>query len=349
MLNQPVPFATARFQALAFRIVPLLAFAGGALACLALGSAWSAAAGPWPWLVSLVFVGLPHGAADLAVTRRVGGDTRAILPLSVSYLVLMAVASGAFAVAPVPVLVAFVALSGWHFGAAHADTQSPPPPRRAGMLTLSALARGAPVLGIPLVMQPEASAGVAATVAALAGGDPGFDPAVVRAIGMVLVALGATSLVAEVLCTRGEPGAPARVRATLVDLVIIGLFEAVADPLFAVGCYFLGWHAWRQMPLLATALGCRPVDGPRALGAALLRIHAAALPLLVPTWAMIAAAWCWLPAANLPRDARGLAALSLAVYVVVTPSHDLLMDWWRWRRGRLAASISLSRAWRPGR
>ena len=116
-----------------------------------------------------------------------------------------------------------------------------------------------------------------------------------------------------------------------MDLAAIGLLEATTDPLFAVGCYFLGWHAWRQMRLLAPALGCGPITGAQSLLAALGRIHAAALPLLVPTWAAMAAAWWWLPATHVSRDARGLAILSLAVYVVVTPSHDLLMDWWRSR------------------
>lgn len=338
MLEPPRASATARFDALAFRVVPLLAFAGAASACLAFGPAWSAAAAPWPWLSSLVFVGLPHGAADLAVTRRVGGDTAAVASLCAGYLVLMAVASGAFAIAPLPVLMVFVALSGWHFGAAHADTQSPPPVRRPRALALAALARGAPVLGIPLAVQPEASAEVAAAVAALAGGDPRYDPAVVRATGIVLVVLGAAGLAAEALRSRGDPGAPGRLRATVEDLAVIGLLESVADPLFAVGCYFLGWHAWRQMRLLAPALGCGAIDGPRSLGTALVRIHAAALPLLVPTWAVVAAAWWWLPGANLPRDPRGLAILSLAVYVVVTPSHDLLMDWWRGRRAGGAAT-----------
>lgn len=323
--------AVARFDALAFRIVPLVAFVAATVAGLALGPAWSVAAAPWPWLVSLVIVGLPHGAADFAVTRRMCGGPAAVAALFAAYVALMAIVGGAFALVPLPVLVAFVALSGWHFGAAHADAQSPPLMRRPGALALAAVARGAPVLGVPLVAWPEASAGIAAAVAALAGAAPAVEPQAVRVTGLVLVALGVAALAVEAWRTRLDPGGPARSGATLVDLAVIGLLEATTDPLFAVGCYFLGWHAWRQMRLLAPALGCGPIGDARSLLAALGRIHAAALPLLVPTWAAIAAAWWCLPATNVSRDPRGLAILSLAVYIVVTPSHDLLMDWWRSR------------------
>lgn len=326
--------AGARFDAIAFRLVPLAAFAAAGAAGLMLGPAWSRAAAPWPWLASLMVVGLPHGAADFAVTRRMCGGPAAVAALFAAYVALMAIVGGGFALAPLPVLVAFVALSGWHFGAAHADAQSPPLVRRPGALALAALARGAPVLGMPLVAWPEASAAVAAAVVALAGAAPTIAPEAVRSIGLALVALGVAALALEAWRTRRDPGGPARSLATVADLGVIGLLEATTDPLFAVGCYFLGWHAWRQMRLLAPALGCAPVVDPRSLLAALGRIHVAALPLLVPTWAAVAAAWWCLPAAHVAHDARGLAILSLAVYVVVTPSHDLLMDWWRCRGGK---------------
>lgn len=322
-----------RFEVLAFRTAPLAVFAGLAVAGVVAGPTWSARVAAWPWILSLVLVGLPHGAADLAVARRLCTGPGAVAALFVAYIGVMALAGFAFAVMPLPVLLAFVALSGWHFGAAHADAQSPPIEHRPGSLALGALARGAPVLGMPLAAWPEASARVAATVAALAGASPTIDPATVRTIGTALVVAGIVCLAIEAWRTRRDPGGPARSRATLVDLAVICGLEATTDPLFAIGCYFLGWHAWRQMRLLAPAVAGGPVDGPGSLATALGRIHLAALPLLVPTLAALAAAWWWLPAANLPRSPCGLAILSLAVYVVVTPSHDLLMGGWRSRGG----------------
>ena len=77
-----------------------------------------------PWLVSLVAVGLPHGAADWAVSRRAWGA--ATLRIGAAYLACMTAVLGLFIAFPTPMVTAFAALSVWHFGMAHADGQEPP-------------------------------------------------------------------------------------------------------------------------------------------------------------------------------------------------------------------------------
>ena len=132
------------------------------------------------------------------------------------------------------------------------------------------------------------------------------------------------------------------------SLAAIALLGATTDPLFSVGLYFLCWHAWRHLWLLAPLVAAvRPTD-PAALGRAIVRLHLAALPLLLPTWAALLGAWWWLSPHHSPRD---LAILSLAVYLVVTPSHDLLIDLLRARsaagRGRAAAETTRLEATLP--
>ena len=118
-----------------------------------------------------------------------------------------------------------------------------------------------------------------------------------------------------------------------------GLLGATADPLFSVGLYFLCWHAWREMrPLTAVlanpagdATADRRVESspPAGVGGflrAVAAVHVAALPLLIPTWAALGAAW-WLLSPD--HSARDLAVLSLAVYLVVTPSHEALVTFLR--------------------
>jgi Brp/Blh family beta-carotene 15,15'-monooxygenase len=312
------------FAELVFGQVPLAAAVAAVAASIALGPAWSARAGPWPWVVALVAVGLPHGAADLAVSRRFLGRAGTIAGFAV-YAVVVAAVAAVFAAAPVVTIVIFLALSVWHFGAAHADGQSPAT-ARPGSLALGALARGGPVLGVPLAVHPEASAAVARDLAALVGRHLDASVATVRGIGIFLLAIGIAALAVEAWRTRRDPGGPRRVATTAADLTPFVLLGAVADPLFSVGVYFLGWHAWRQMRPLAAALDLGPIRDCRSLGRALVRIHVAALPLLVPTWAVVAAVWWLVPDARSPR---GLALVSLAVYVAVTPSHDLLIDWLR--------------------
>jgi hypothetical protein len=143
--------------------------------------------------------------------------------------------------------------------------------------------------------------------------------------------------VVETVAARHVPSALRRSADTAIDLLVIGLLGASASPLFTVGIYFLAWHSWRHMRTLAPVVaGVRPAD-PRSLGRALFRIHVAALPLLVPTWGVLLACW-W--AVSPGHTLHDLAILSLAVYLVVTPSHDLLIDL---LRSRTATDSSASR------
>lgn len=316
------------FRTIGFRLAPLGVMLAAAAAGWLGGPGWSQRLAPLPWLVSLVVVGLPHGAADLAVTRRVGrGSAARVFSIYIACMVAVFVL---FMAAPVPLVVLFAALSVWHFGMGHADGQSPPVGPGLFAQIRGAVARGAPVLGVPLAVWPAATAAVVIRLVDLVGSprqaeraDAVFAPEGIRNVGIGLVALAVIMLAAEAWATRRAPGALRRSLATAVDISVLGMLGAATDPLFAVGLSFLVWHAWRHIWLLAPLVtAVEPHDGP-TLWRALVRLHAAALPLLVPTWAVIFAAWWWLAPTHSARD---LAILSLAVYLVVTPSHDLLID-----------------------
>ena len=53
-------------------------------------------------------------------------------------------------------------------------------------------------------------------------------------------------------------------------------------------------------------------------------VHKAAIPLLLPTWILLGVTWWSLSGAT---DLRNLALLSLLVYLVVTPAHEVLYEW----------------------
>jgi Brp/Blh family beta-carotene 15,15'-monooxygenase len=316
------------FHTIGFRLVPLGVMLAAAIAGWMGGPGWSERVAPLPWLVSLIVVGLPHGAADLAVTRRLGrGSATRMFSI---YLACMVAVFALFMAAPVPLIMLFAALSVWHFGMGHADGQAPPVGSGLPAQMRAALARGAPVLGVPLAVWPAETAAVVIRLVALVGSanqadraQASFTPDAIRAVGIGLVALGAVMLAAEAWATRRTPGALRRSLDTAVDVGVLSLLGATTDPLFAVGLSFLVWHAWRHLWLLAPLVtAVEPHDRP-TLWRALLRLHVAALPLLVPTWGVILAAWWWLAPTHSARD---LAILSLAVYLVVTPSHDLLID-----------------------
>jgi Brp/Blh family beta-carotene 15,15'-monooxygenase len=336
-VNPRSPPNEAAFNESVFRLAPLAVMLAASLIALVAGWSWTAAAAAIPWALSLVIVGLPHGAADLAVTRRLCGGASTVRVFAI-YFAGMAAVFGLFVLAPAPLIAVFVGLSVWHFGMAHADGQSPPFPARLGRRLAAALGRGAMVVGVPMAIWPEATTAVATRLLELVASQAppgriagGFDPAAIRVAGLLLLAAAACALAVEAFAARKTAGGLRRTAATLVDLAVIGLLGTTTAPLFSTGVYFLVWHSWRHMRLLAPLVaGTRPAD-PAALASALGAIHLAALPLLLPTWGAILAGWWFLSPHHSLTD---LAILSLAVYLVVTPSHDVLIDF---LRGRIAA------------
>ena len=327
---EPAQPSAVGFERFAFRTLPLACLLLLSLAAIIGGSGWTSRWAALPWIVSLVFVGLPHGAADLAVTRRLCGRASTVRIFAI-YVACMAAVLAAFLLAPGLLVVLFTGLSIWHFGLAHADGQSPSIDRRWDAQATAAIGRGAAVLGVPLAAWPVETAAVAADLLHMARSaglsavatPARFDPSMIRTTGFGLLAAAAAAVAVEAVAGRRVPAARRRSADTLVDLLVIGLLGALASPLFAVGAYFLVWHSWRHMRSLAPVVaGVQPADAP-SLRLALFRIHLAALPLLVPTWGALLACWWVVSPGHTLHD---LAILSLAVYLVVTPSHDLLID-----------------------
>ena len=316
----------------AFRLLPLVVMLVLAVTGWLWGDEWSTRYAAWPWVVSLVCVGLPHGAADLAVARRRMTGRQVVVAAS-GYLALLVLSLLAFIAAPAIVLPAFVLLSAWHFG-----------------LPLGGLA-----VGVPLVVWPDVTAGVASEVAAVVGAQSQFASTDVRGLGLAIVAVSLVVLIRNVIQAARHSSGRA-VAAKLLDAVVITLLALTTNPLFSVGVFFLCWHAWREMPHVASDIAgststreargsvqARGAFGPSLRGPPrrdlyrprsrrdtrcpadlpliLARVHLAALPLLVPTWLALAAAWWLLPEPHVEHSLRGLAILSLAAYVVVTPPH----------------------------
>jgi Brp/Blh family beta-carotene 15,15'-monooxygenase len=317
---RPSPSAerSARFADCVFRRLPLLCLAVAAAVAAVVGPGWSERISPLPWIVSLAVCGLPHGAADFAVSR---GHWRGwpLVTLWLAYAGSMIAVAACFAVAPAFALAAFGCLSVWHFGLAHADTGPPPPAGRV----VAAVARGCPVLAAPLWLWPAATAGVAGDLVSLVvSAGPEFPPDRLRVMGASLGLAGLGGLIVEGLADR-LVGGRAGLRNLLVEVGVITALGALTHPLFSVGLYFLVWHGWRQMgPLACDVTGVAP-ESPGALAAAVGRVHAAALPLLVPAWVAIGVAWWAWSRSHSPYD---LAILSIGGYLVVTPAHELLGD-----------------------
>lgn len=321
---QPATDPNTRLDDVAFRVLPLAAMAAVAALAAASGPGWTERLAPLPWLVSMVCVGLPHGAADFA-TSRLAWRGWSLAAVWFAYVSMMAAVAVALAALPRAAIVMFALVSCWHFGAAHLDATRRsfvPRPR-----TVAVVARGCAVLAMPLAAWPEATVHVATELVALVINAPAastlFRPDAVRWAGLWFAALTLTTTAVEGIASARRPGGIRSWLGLVIEVAVIAALGWISDPLFSIGVYFLAWHSWRQMAPLAAALDAStPRSWPqivRGLG----QIHAAALPLLVPTWAVVATAWwAWSP----ERSPRDLAIISIAAYLVVTPAHELLGD-----------------------
>jgi len=303
---------------------PLAIMIGAAAGAAVCGPDWTAAVGAWPWIVSLVFVGLPHGAADFAVSRTAWRGVP-LATLWVCYLAVMAAVAACLMTAPLATISLFALASCWHFGTSHLDTDRQG--RHRGLRTIRALARGCVVLAAPLLAWPASTAAAAADLAAFAVGSSAtaglFPTWAVMVAGVCLAVVGGIAIVSEVCAEWSRSDGPPFVRRLLVELAAILALGWFADPLFSVGLYFLAWHAWRQMEPLAESLSAPPFRSLRAIGVALLRVHTASLPLLLPSLAAIGSVWwAWDPDHTL----RSLSIASIGGYLIVTPAHELLGD-----------------------
>jgi Brp/Blh family beta-carotene 15,15'-monooxygenase len=111
-----------------------------------------------PWLVALFFVGMPHGAADLAVLQS-KKDGRKVWEAFLWYIVSMFGVFTIFILTPETALVGFIILSIWHFG-----SSENPKTMESGISyehLLMGFAKGGIVIGTPLAAWPASTSSVA--------------------------------------------------------------------------------------------------------------------------------------------------------------------------------------------
>ncbi|WP_158550746.1 Brp/Blh family beta-carotene 15,15'-dioxygenase [Geodermatophilus sp. TF02-6] len=280
------------------------------LAEVAVPGGWGDAA--WGVLVGGLLLGLPHGAVDhLVPGRRLGWRPVRLAVFAAGYAALATVAWLVFRAWPGPALVAFVAVSAWHFGTgetAFADLRAGRP---VGRRPIAAAVVGAVVLLVPLV---RGSADTAAVVAAVVPGSAGRLPAWLPAtvLGVVLPA-------AAVLAARLVGGRRWVEAAELVLLACLGL---VVPPLAAFGVYFGCWHSVRHV---ARVVAEDPAGaGDLAAGRLGRPLRRFAVQAALPTAAVLAVlALLWSAADGWPS----FVATDLPVLAAVTVPHALVVAW----------------------
>ena len=288
-----------------------------------------------PWLFGLVFVGMPHGAADLAVLRSKKKGQKA-WEAFLWYVVSMIGVFMVFIFTPAMSLVGFIALSLWHFGSA--ENSKPTGSYIFYEHLLLSFAKGGIVIGMPLAAWPAATLSVATELITLIEPartlfglpvltHPIYSESHIASMGLALLAIAFLSwfliliFLARYSKTHGTKEL-VKICSVFFSYCLIGILELITSPLFGIGIYFLAFHSWKQMPALAKHF--TPPDVEIHPLRQVVSVHRAAIPLLLPTWILLGVTWWSLSTAT---DFRDLALLSLLVYLVVTPAHEVLCEW----------------------
>ena len=271
-----------------------------------------------PLVASLFICGLPHGAVDHLVPGWVRGrafSRREMGGFLAAYLALTLVLIPVWLIAPVPALAGFFAVTVLHWGGS--ELVWFPGQRRPALF---AAARGmAPVILPALAFPARFNRAVHALLAPFMTHPPRIAPSgAVEVLGLGLFA---------VVCLLGA-GTTRRARLELLGLVVV---FATVDPVFAVGLYFIAWHAWRHLVRLATLDPLAAAElHRRRPDRAMLTVLRAALPCTLAALLGLLG-FAALLAVHLSAPAQ-ITAVALALIAALTVPHTILVAWLDRRR-----------------
>ena len=284
---------------------------------------------PWPFVIALVVFGMPHGAADWTVAARLFGRTGFFTRLIgfSGYLLLMAGSLALLAWQPGITSLLFLLLTVFHFGMTDAESVRANDDGPVARWTL-VLARGFLLLSCVFAADPARAWAPFERIAASMpiAWQGAWQPNLPLLQHLAWWGIGSGAALAIM-------GVVARIRRghhrdAALDLVEHGLVATMAsmvDPLCAVGCFFLGVHAFRHTRRLAcTSMIIDETDRHSrvhdSITARVIRIHRLSLPLMVPTAACLAWMCWWLGG----FDLDSIAVASIAFYIITTLPHHLL-------------------------
>tara|TARA_B100001093_G_scaffold328099_1_gene313059 strand:- start:5748 stop:6614 length:867 start_codon:yes stop_codon:yes gene_type:complete len=272
-----------------------------------------------PFLISAVLIGLPHGAADWGVLRRlVGRESRPTACVCVLIYSLLLVAS-ACAVFLIPALGLgiFLLVSAWHFGGgdSHDFQNQFGLKKRKGLLIIVAASRGTLIVTAPFLFRFGDMFGICESWCVIlgAGWIPSHLSDAFETALQVVFGLAAALAAVSILWILFSGGRKPAVWLALETVLLLASFSLL-HPLFALGSYFLCWHSLRHLTHLRILC-----DVGRRSGW-LLRLSG---PFMLPSLlAIVALGW---GTGSLKSPEQG-AIILLIFFAIVTPAHQWLVS-----------------------
>lgn len=279
----------------------------------------------WPFVFALLIFGMPHGAADWMVRARLTGKklfTRQLagfagyFGLMLACLLFLLWQPGVFALL-------FLGLTIFHFGMA--DATALRIDRDGAFACWSfVFGRGLLLLAVVFAMHPVSAWAPFAQIAEAFAWKPKttWMPDIMHLQKLSWLGVIAGSGFAMVSAiVRWRDGRARRASFDLIEHALVAMLAVFADPLFAVGMFFLGVHAYRHTRRLAcTRKVIEPPAAPASFVRRLVRVHGISLPLMAPT-VLCFIPICWLLG---PLNAHTLAVAGIVFYMITTLPHHLL-------------------------
>jgi len=290
---------------------------------------------PWlPFFVSIIFVGLPHGAADwllLGPASRCSAIGTFLLYSLVGALV------GLLAwLYPLPVILGFLLLTILHFGIAderdlRSFEASPSGSHQHPLFRYGGVGRIAVFLVLICYLNPEGVAMLFGRVGTLLG-SAGLKESLVQSltvaspVALFLACIAWALSLLGTIANRLRDGFFAirkeRLEVEIGEGILLIGAAFLLDPVFAVGAYFLGWHAARHCFLLANLFPAPTVERP-GYAQSLLHVHLQAWPLYLPVVPlMLGLVW----ANGSLRSPLDWVASLLVVCIIFTVPHHVIVE-----------------------
>lgn len=271
-------------------------------------------------LIGGALIGLPHGSSDFVVAHRLLRPRLAgwwLPAFLIAYLLVTATVLLGWRFAPVGTFLAFLAVSGLHFGAAE-EGAAP-----SGDAAVCYLARATTPIVPIFLCHPAAVAGIIGPMIAQPAAAVAFRLDQLRPAGLTLYAvlLGIVVLGALAAARRNPTSSRSR---EAVELVLLALAADLLPPLPVFAAYFCLLHAVRHMAQLGRDV--YPRNGRAALGIA----AAVVLPSALVCGVALSVAWDEIAGA---MTTASLVATALQVTAALTVPH-VLLEWWAARSVR---------------
>lgn len=288
-----------------------------------------------PLVVSVLLIGLPHGAVDHLVMPRQHGDSltvRWLALVGVLYLVLGGVYGMVWFVWPVGAFVFFILLTWFHWGEGElyplADIVGTSYLSRPGQAALTIVVRGGAPMLLPLVAFPEQYQFVATSLVGLfdAGAADALAPLFEGRVRL-LVAAG-YGLAATVTIVLGYYRAEGQ-RPWLVDvgeIALLTVYFLTVPPILAIGIYFCFWHSLRHV-VRTVLLHDESVETLEAgnIGDATRQFAWDATPMTLGALILLGGLYLLVP--TTPGDVADLVGLYLVLIAMLTLPHVAIVVW----------------------